>query len=140
VTREEIEELLGCPVPVRTGGGTVRAPGTLASHYAPNAQVLLVGLESLAAAARDAMQRGMRVGVLGEKLPADLPADITVLAQPADDAEFARELYRDLRAADALDLDIVLVVLPGDVGLGAAVADRLRRAAGRPTASAPGDV
>lgn len=136
LARERIEELLGHAVPVRRGSGTaggVRAPGTLVSHYAPSAQVLLVDDASLAAAARDALQRGLTVGVIAEKLPAELPSGVTVLAQPEDEAEYARHLYRHLRDADAADLDTVLAVVPDEVGIGAAVADRLRRAAGRGT-------
>jgi L-threonylcarbamoyladenylate synthase len=134
VPRERVEELLGRAVPVRLGAvGTVRAPGTLVSHYAPSAQVLLVDRESVVDVARDAVRSGLRVGVLGEKLPDDLPAEVTVLARPADDEQFARGLYHDLRRADALDLDTVLAVVPEEVGIGAAVADRLRRAAGQGT-------
>lgn len=132
LARERIEELLGHPVAVRRAGD-VRAPGTLASHYAPRARVLLVDGSSVVAAARDSRQRGLAVGVIGEKLPAELPADVTVLAEPADDADYARHLYRHLRAADAAGLDVVLAVAPDEVGIGAAVADRLRRAAGKGT-------
>jgi hypothetical protein len=39
-------------------------------------------------------------------------------------------LYSRLREADRLAVDVVLAVLPPDEGVGAAVADRLRRAAG----------
>jgi L-threonylcarbamoyladenylate synthase len=138
LARERLEDLLGRPVPVRHSVGTaggVRAPGMLVSHYAPSAQVLLVDEASLAETARDAMQRGLTVGVIGEKLPEALPAGVTVLAQPEDDADYARHLYRHLRAADAAELDAVLAVVPDEVGIGAAVADRLRRAA-----NAGGDV
>jgi L-threonylcarbamoyladenylate synthase len=44
--------------------------------------------------------------------------------------EFARRLYRWLRDADASHVDVVLAVAPDESGIGAAVADRLRRAAG----------
>jgi L-threonylcarbamoyladenylate synthase len=134
VAREQIEELVGRRLPVRSGSdgnAGVRAPGTLVSHYAPDAQVLLVDVGSLADAAADALHRGLRVGVMGEKLPDELPDGVVVLARPTDDHEYARELYAHLRRADALDLDLVLALAPGDVGIGAAVADRLRRAAGR---------
>jgi len=111
--------------------------GTLVSHYAPDAQVVLVDAASLVRAARDALGRGLRVGVIGEELPVDLPAGATVLAEPVDDADYARHLYRHLRAADGAGLDTVLAVVPEEMGIGAAVADRLRRAAG-PAASAAG--
>jgi L-threonylcarbamoyladenylate synthase len=50
---------------------------------------------------------------------------------PADAERYAHDLYRMLRAADEHDLDVVLAVVPDGTGIAAAVADRLRRAAGR---------
>jgi L-threonylcarbamoyladenylate synthase len=47
-------------------------------------------------------------------------------------AVLARSLYHYLRQADAEALDVLVVVLPPDEGLGVAVRDRLRRAAHRP--------
>jgi L-threonylcarbamoyladenylate synthase len=44
---------------------------------------------------------------------------------------FARSLYHYLREADAEALDVLVVALPPGEGLGAAVRDRLRRAAHR---------
>ena len=53
-----------------------------------------------------------------------------ILDPPSDVEEFARVLYVRLREADQLDLDRLLVVAPPAAdGLGAAVGDRLRRAA-----------
>ncbi len=50
---------------------------------------------------------------------------------PSDDLdEDARLLYERLRAADAAGADVVLAVLPHEEGIGAAIADRLRKAAG----------
>jgi L-threonylcarbamoyladenylate synthase len=54
-----------------------------------------------------------------------------VLDSPADAREYARVLYARLRQADRERVDVVLAVPPADAGLGAAVVDRLRRAAGR---------
>ena len=52
------------------------------------------------------------------------------LAAPKTSVEYARMLYSALRAADDADLLLVVAVLPSEVdGVGAAVADRLRRAA-----------
>ncbi len=51
---------------------------------------------------------------------------------PPDIAEFARQLYALLRDADRRHLDALLAVTPPPVGLGAAVTDRLTRAASRP--------
>ena len=56
------------------------------------------------------------------------PPTVT-LATPSDADEYARDLYAALRRADELGLEIVLAVPPPEAGIGAAVADRLRRAA-----------
>jgi L-threonylcarbamoyladenylate synthase len=130
ISRERLEEIVGRSVPVRDQG-EVRAPGTLAAHYAPHARVRAVDdVHALDALARAELSSGARVGVIGSKLPDDLPADVLVLGAPHDADEYAYALYRWLRDADAAQLDVVLAVVPADVGIGAAVADRLRRAAG----------
>ena len=122
--------MLGRAVAVRADG-SVRAPGTLSSHYAPRARVEVVDASDLVdrVHARE-LQRGARVGVLTPKLPHDLPPSAVVVGTPADPDEYARSLYRLLRAADDQRLDVVLAVAPPEVGIGAAVGDRLRRAAG----------
>lgn len=106
---EEIERLLGGPLPAATGPS--RAPGMLASHYAPRARVVLV--ESAAEAAR---------------LAAGRPAT-TVLDHCDDLVTYARSLYAELRAADTRGDDLVVAVLPPPAGLGHAVRDRLAKAA-----------
>jgi L-threonylcarbamoyladenylate synthase len=60
----------------------------------------------------------------------DAHTGVEVLGVPRDGAEYAHDLYRMLRDADARGLDRVIAVTPDPTGLGAAVADRLRRAAG----------
>ena len=54
-----------------------------------------------------------------------------MLGTPPDAEEYARTLYASLRDADRRALDVVLAVAPAELGVGAAVADRLRRAAHR---------
>ena len=124
--RELVEELLGRAVPL-LDAGEVRAPGTLESHYAPRAEVELASAASLADLLADARVRGERVGVIGVT---GVEQGVVVLGLPRDGDEYAHDLYRMLRDADARGLDRVIAVLPDPSGLGAAVADRLRRAAG----------
>ncbi|WP_425481594.1 Sua5 family C-terminal domain-containing protein [Cognatilysobacter lacus] len=52
------------------------------------------------------------------------------LSLPPDAPTQARQLYQRLRDADALRLDVLVVVPPAGDGLAAALQDRLRRAAG----------
>ena len=104
----------------------VRAPGTLAAHYAPAARVVLVDAHEVETA--DHITDDARTGLLAlEHVPT--PPGIVRLAAPATVDEYARVLYAALREADALQLTRVLAVAPPPDGVGAAVADRLRRAA-----------
>jgi L-threonylcarbamoyladenylate synthase len=128
VPREEIERVLGHPVAV-ADQGTVVAPGTLAAHYAPRATVLVVDADAVAARVAGLLGAGCVVGVLALAGAVAMPPGVVVLASPADVDEYAQVLYRCLRAADARGVDTVVVVPPPAVGLGAAVGDRVRRAA-----------
>jgi L-threonylcarbamoyladenylate synthase len=123
--REAIEALLGRDVPL-LDEGEVRAPGTLESHYAPRAHVEFGELETVPDRIDAAHERGERVGVIG----VDAHTGVDVLGVPRDGTAYAHDLYRMLRDADARGLDRVIAVAPDPGGLGAAVADRLRRAAG----------
>ena len=87
----------------------------LPSHYAPNAAVEIVAAEALAARTEELRQQGRRVVTIVPS--ADLDTD-------------AHTLYARLREADAHGADVILAVLPEDEGIGAAIADRLRKAAG----------
>jgi L-threonylcarbamoyladenylate synthase len=120
------------PVPASERSPAVRAPGTLPTHYAPAASVVLAGD---AAAAAGLLAAGVqdpgrpRAGLLA---PAGVatPAGVVRLAAPDGDSAYAHALYRALREADALGLALVVAVPPrGDGPLATAIADRLRRAA-----------
>jgi L-threonylcarbamoyladenylate synthase len=129
VPQAVIEEVLGASVALRTGG-EVAAPGTLPGHYAPRARVVLVDERAAGARAAGLLAAGERVGLLMlAPVPSGLPGGLVVLDPPADVDEFARSLYARLREADRAALDVVLAVAPPADGMGAAVADRLLRAA-----------
>ena len=128
VMRSHIEELLGEPVELRIAGET-SAPGTLAAHYAPSARVENIEQAAITARAVALLAAGKRVGALCLDPPGDLPAGVVVLDAPTDVDDYARVLYARLRDADRHDLDVLLVVPPPYDGIGAAVADRLTRAA-----------
>ncbi len=110
LTREAIEQALGRSVAVRAGG-PVRVSGQLDSHYAPRARVVIVPPGEAAARAQLLKAGGQTVALLAEK-------DVA-----------AAELYASLRRADESGIDVIVVPLPDEAGLGLAVADRLRKAA-----------
>jgi L-threonylcarbamoyladenylate synthase len=130
VTRGLVEKVSAQKVVVGREGLT-RAPGTLKSHYAPEATVLVVDRDDLAPRATALLAADQRVAVLAPGPVPALPADVVVLDGPADSDEYARVLYARLREVDRRGVDVLLAVPPPDAGVGVAVGDRLRRAAGR---------
>jgi L-threonylcarbamoyladenylate synthase len=124
---EELERVLGRPVPIRTAS-TVRVSGSLESHYAPRVGVELVEPAEAASRAERLRVQGLRVGVLGPRSLA-LPRELQRFDIPEDPAGAARLLYLRLREADVAGLDVLLACLPSAQGLGLAVRDRLARAA-----------
>ena len=106
-------DALGRPVVTRVGGD-VRAPGTLASHYAPRARLVLVAGDARERAAEHRAASGERVALL---------------TLPRDAASAARALYATLRGLDAAGYDTIVATLPPDTEENAAVRDRLSRAA-----------
>ena len=125
--REAIEAIIG-PLAAPDAEAPA-APGTLASHYAPRAEVIAVLPNEVPAAVAGA--RGT-VAVLAPASAFAAWGTLDALAYPLPDdlAGIARELYAALRDLDARGVDVVIAALPPDVGLGEAVGDRLRRAAG----------
>ena len=133
IPAEQIEDTLHEPL-LRSEGG-VRVPGQHPLHYSPNARVYLLSPEILFARAMSLSRDGLRVGVLlpPEMARPDLPATaapIAVMAVPASLEDYASSLYRLLRSLDQQGCDIILATLPQADGLGAALRDRLLRAAG----------
>jgi len=127
VAREAVETVLGRKLSSQSEG-QVRVPGMLPSHYAPRAGLVLAGRSEAVHRAAELHAAGSRVALCG---PAGLVAPPGVLQLPAYDdvEELARSLYELLRSVDAAQVDVAVVVVPGEAGLGLAVLDRLRRAA-----------
>ncbi len=132
ITVEMVAEVLGRDVLV---GGETRAPGTHAAHYAPEARVETVSTRALAARARALLAEDRRVGVIAlrrdlDRLTGIADSDrVVTLAAPESLDAYATVVYAALRQADAVGLDVVLAIPPEPTGLGAAIADRLGRAA-----------
>ncbi|HLT31362.1 MAG TPA: L-threonylcarbamoyladenylate synthase [Myxococcaceae bacterium] len=120
-----LAEVLGFEPRVRQGG-SVRVSGTLESHYAPRAGVMLCAPEALEETLRKAQTTGQQVMVLSPSRPegATLWREL-----PADPEQAAPVLYQRLREVDASGAGVAVISLPSPEGLGLAVRDRLRRAA-----------
>lgn len=113
VSEAELAAVLGCPAQA-VSPGRIEAPGQLASHYSPG-KPLRLGAEQ---AATDEYLIGF--GPL---------AGAVSLSPRGDLAEAAARLYQCLhQAAAAVQPRIAVAPIP-DHGIGAAINDRLRRAA-----------
>ncbi|MCO6482966.1 MAG: threonylcarbamoyl-AMP synthase [Flavobacteriales bacterium] len=101
------------------------SPGTLESHYAPRKPVLIGAVPELM---RE--HAGKRIGVIS--LRTDHGATVNhVLSPKGDLGEAARNLFAALRALDAGDVELILAEEFPPEGLGAAINDRLGRAAAK---------
>jgi L-threonylcarbamoyladenylate synthase len=126
---ESLEVVLGYKLDVITDM-SVRAPGMLASHYAPSAQVEVLPAEAVSTRAHELVAQGVRVGVLAPGRVTGLPGGVEALPPTGSAVVYAQCLYQRLREADRRGVEVLLAVPPPERGIGTAVADRLRRAAG----------
>ena len=135
VTREAIEAVIGpvgqaLPPALAAESATLRSPGMMLSHYAP---ALPVRLEARDVAAEEALL------AFGPPLPG--AGLVWNLSAAGDATEAAARLFAGLRWLDAeggrLGLARIAVMPVPEAGLGAAINDRLARAAApRPEAHA----
>jgi L-threonylcarbamoyladenylate synthase len=87
--------------------------------------------EKVVAEAEFAQQLGHQVGVLLPPSFAGAPVKAhAVAAVPGSMAAYARGLYGFLRELDQRGCGLIIASLPVERGLGLAIANRLRRAAG----------
>ena len=134
LTIDRIAEVIGsAPGVVRAAEPTdrgSRAPGMLESHYAPTARVVLADEDRLAEVlVRELDAADGPVGVLAASVLTGLPDDVVELEPAGVAEEYAAVLYARLRQADRLGLHVLVCVPPAAIGVGAAVVDRLTRAA-----------
>lgn len=139
---EELSAVLGVPVAVRTGPTAVdaiatspsgaRAPGMLASHYAPDARVVVVDANEAVEVLRAEVAADIgRVGLLAPTVLDDVPDGVVELEPAGPPDDYASVLYARLRQADRMGLTCLVCVPPPAEGIGEAVIDRLRRASAR---------
>jgi L-threonylcarbamoyladenylate synthase len=102
----------------------VRSPGTMHPHYQPRAEVrLVIAPESVNFA------RGDSVAYCG-LLPIEDPDTLTISAVYDTLGDYAAAFYEFLRDADRHKVKTIYVQLAPDHGIGHALRDRQRRAAG----------
>lgn len=117
------------------------SPGVGIRHYAPKAQMRLVevsdlplrnALEKWQQSVRESCETGCRVGVMlpdGWPLPPEFNGARFAWGDWGDDRALAHCLFGGIRELDASGAEIILCPLPPSRGMGAAICDRLLKAA-----------
>lgn len=120
--------------------GVAKSPGQMERHYAPRTRLLVfdamgdAGRKAVLVGARHALADGLRVGALttDDEAPALVALGVAVESLGPAGAldQHTRRLYAALRALDRQGCDVLLAHMFPREGLGLALWDRLRRAAG----------
>ncbi|MCD8144408.1 MAG: threonylcarbamoyl-AMP synthase [Oscillospiraceae bacterium] len=145
---EEIEAVLGVSVPIDRAvtaqmkpGERPRAPGMAYRHYAPQAPVTVVEGEPALAAAYIRRRCGEHTGVICFDEFADLFSGLEVqrLGGVADKDTQARRVFDALRYFDSTDVTEIFAQCPDPSGLGLAIGNRIKKAAGFHTITISGE-
>jgi L-threonylcarbamoyladenylate synthase len=120
VAREELETFLGPLADVGEADAAPRSPGMLESHYAPRLPLRL--MVTLA-------RPGEALLAFGPGAPPPGFAEVRSLSPSGDLTEAAARLFALLRSLDQPGFTGIAVMPIPEHGLGAAINDRLRRAA-----------
>jgi L-threonylcarbamoyladenylate synthase len=124
---EDIEKVIG-KVELRVNNSSnPKAPGQLKSHYAPKKPVLIGEVEELI---KENKNKKIALFCFGEEKFSNKNISIFNLSKQKSLREAAINLFKYLRLADESDCELVICEKLPDEGLGRAINDRLRRAAG----------
>lgn len=128
ISPEALEAAMGEKVTRPGIPQTVRAPGMLASHYAPATPLRLVGAAQLSHIAARLAAEGKRAAVM--VLSGYRSATGQTVAMPPEPSAYGQDLYAVIRMLDCGRHDVILVETPPQTEAWLAVNDRLRRASG----------
>jgi len=138
VTKEQLEQAIGrvaIDAALTDQKQTPKSPGMKYTHYAPKSPLIVVdgSPNFLQKLVDDERARGKKVGVLTTKERQGVyKADVVlVCGERADLSTVANRLYDTLRAFDETDVDVIYSESFPSVGIGAAIMNRLQKAAGQ---------
>lgn len=118
ITRDDLRafaQILEAPISIAT-------PGGLKSHYAPRTPLVLEKLPT---------PRSEKNGLLAFSSPREGFAKTEILSPASDLREAAANLYGAMRRLDEAGLDLIVAEEIPETGIGAAIMERLRKAAAR---------
>lgn len=118
ITREDLRAF----APLLDDSIAVSAPGGLKSHYAPRTPLVLE---------KNSTPRSKKTGLLAFSAPREGFAQTEILSATSDLREAAANLYGAMRRLDEAGLDLIVAEEIPESGIGAAIMERLRKAAAR---------
>ena len=126
----ELEDTLGQPILLSPMAQKVRAPGMLASHYAPVTSLEVHHQDALPHRVLEMVSQGRKVAVLklGDDGKGFEIQKATTICMPSSAVEYGRVLYSTLHRIDRGDFDCILLESLPDEAEWMAVNDRVRRA------------
>jgi L-threonylcarbamoyladenylate synthase len=124
VTSDELSKF--AKIDIVSSAAKISAPGQLPSHYAPQTPLQLID-----DAEEFSTRSGQQYALLAWNPIEDDKRFVAIrnLSERQDLREAAANLFRYLRELDALDVDLIVAERVPSQGLGAAILDRLERAA-----------
>jgi len=131
VTREMLTEIIGTVDHLKAGEQLRRSPGTRHRHYSPRARVVLIERGSPALierVCREHLKTG-GVGFAGHSAVEIDDPKFSAIRLGSNAKDYAYSIYATLRQLDKKDPSVIIVEGISEDGEGAAVMDRLRRAA-----------
>ena len=143
ITQDMLKEVLGQVTIDRTiidaaSTQKPKAPGMKYRHYAPKGSLTIIQgnqkdvVDYINARAKEAMEEGKRVGIIGTDATRDLySADvIKSVGTREDESSIAHELFKVLREFDDENIDVMFSESFDESGIGQAIMNRLLKAAG----------
>lgn len=144
VTKEMLEEVLGKvefdpAILAKPDKNLVpKAPGMKYIHYSPKADVTLVRgnlkdvAEKINILAKEAVEKGIKVGIMATKQTADLytAGEVLVVGDRDNIETIGEGLFRTLREFDHIGAEVVYSEIVEEKGEGAAIMNRLKKSAG----------
>jgi L-threonylcarbamoyladenylate synthase len=151
ITLEQIRQVAGPvehfveqPVLAAAPRASLPSPGVGVRHYAPNARLILVETCDVEADLGKQLRmlalenREEHLGILlpagivdGDVEPFGAAVEVFEWGRWAHPEELAQRLFAGLRHLDALGCTVILCPIPPEQGIGAAIRDRLRKAASK---------
>ncbi len=132
ITRAQIEAVCGMRLHGKeylAAAPAPRAPGTLASHYAPRATLRLMDAKALQAGLDVLGGQAQHLAIWSRTPLHTAASGVQLQRMPDDAADAARQLFAVLRAFDAQGARLIWVETPPALPEWEGVGDRLRRAA-----------